>query len=389
MHALCVVAFAFAAVPATLFCWNLYLYRLGKHPAPETSYSVSILIPARNEERSIAQAVHAALLSRHVDLEVLVFDDSSEDETAAIVRSISKRDTRVRLLPGRALPEGWCGKQFACFELAQCAARPILCFQDADVRLNPDGLWRIIAAMRDASLISGFPCQETVTFLERLLLPLMHYILLGFLPIAGMRLTTHPAFAAGCGQLMIARRDAYFHAGGHAAIRTSRHDGITLPRAFRVAGLRTELIDATDAAVCRMYRSAAEVLAGLLKNANEGMATPARIVPFTVTLLAGQVLPFVVLPFLWPEPVLRAWLIGAIACALLPRLLAAIRFRQPLDTALLHPFSITALLALQWRALLGASVPWKGRHPSGISEPVPPHDLSRKIRPGQPSGGLS
>jgi len=204
--------------------------------------------------------------------------------------------------------------------------------------------------------------------LERLLLPLIHFVLLGFLPLARMRRSLHPAYGAGCGQLFLARRDAYEQAGGHTAIRTSLHDGIALPRAFRCAGLATDLFDATDVAVCRMYHNAGEVWRGLGKNATEGLASPGKIVPVTVLLLAGQVLPLLLLALALAGVAapLVGWLaLPATAAAFLPRLAAAERFRQPWDGALLHPLAIVLFLAIQWtalgRRLAGRPAAWKGR----------------------------
>lgn len=356
-------AFLLAAIPALLFVRNLMLYR---RPivAPAIEHpSVSVLIPARNEEASIEAAVRTALASEDVDLEVIVLDDHSTDRTAAIVRSMSLKDDRLRVAAAPLLPEGWCGKQFACFTLSQLAAKPLLCFVDADVRLAPDGLSRLIFEMkrRHASLLSGFPHQETRTTLERLLIPLMHFLLLGFLPLGAMRKSKSSAFAAGCGQLMLADRRAYLRAGTHNAIRDSKHDGITLPKAFRRAGMKTDLCDATTIATCRMYTNARDVLRGLTKNATEGIAAPTRIVPFTLLLFGGQVLPFLLL-FLQVQ---RALLFLAIFFAYLPRLLAVARFRQSLLGAIFHPVSIVLLLVLQWWALMrqlaGAPSTWKGR----------------------------
>src|SRR5690606_21074414 len=143
----------------------------------------------------------------------------------------------VRLAPAPPLPAGWCGKQHACHVLASLARHPLLVFIDADVRLAPDALERIAAFMGERapgraregrtrtppSLASGVPRQELGTFSERLLIPLIHFILLGFLPMPVMRRTRWPAMSAGCGQLFIARRDAYFAAGGHASIRATLH----------------------------------------------------------------------------------------------------------------------------------------------------------------------
>jgi len=149
-------ALMFALLPTLLFLWNLTLYN--PPPVPGKVEPVSVLIPARNEERSIEACVRAALASERVDLEVLVLDDHSEDRTAEIVRQIARTDSRLQLFSAPPLPVGWCGKQFACSVLAQLASKPVLCFLDADVQLAPAGLARLITAMRGqgSSLISGF-----------------------------------------------------------------------------------------------------------------------------------------------------------------------------------------------------------------------------------------
>jgi hypothetical protein len=363
------IAAACALVPALLFLKNLRLY--APPPFPDGSRpAVSVLIPARNEERSIAESVAAALASRGVDLEVVVLDDHSEDRTAEIVSWIAARDPRVRLETAPALPAGWCGKQHACAVLARRARNPVLVFMDADVRLTPDGLARAAAFLErsGAGLVSGVPRQETETFLERLLLPLIQFVLLGFLPLDRMRRSRHPAYGAGCGQLFVARREDYERAGGHEAIRSSFHDGIALPRAFRKAGIATDLFDATEVAVCRMYRNAGEVWRGLAKNATEGVASPGKIVPVTALLLAGQVLPFALIGLVVAGVISSVVLWGAVPGALtawLPRWIGVRRFRQPIDGAVLHPLGIAVFLLIQWyalaRQLLGRPSGWKGR----------------------------
>jgi hypothetical protein len=326
-----------------------------------------VLIPARNEERSIRAAVEAALAGRGVELEVVVLDDHSEDATARIVAELAARDPRVRLLQGPPLPPGWCGKQHACVVLARAARHPLLVFVDADVRLAPDGLARM-AAFLDASgadLVSGVPRQEAGTFLEKLVIPLIHFVLLGFLPLRRMRRSCRPAFAAGCGQLFLARRTVYERVGGHAAIRASLHDGIKLPRAFRAAGLKTDLCDATDVATCRMYRGAGELWHGLAKNATEGLAAPRMIVPATALLLGGQVLPLALLPLAWAEPAAAGLAALGVVLLFSPRLAGMRRFHQSPLGAALHPLGVLVLVAIQWygllRALLGRPAGWKGR----------------------------
>lgn len=357
MIALGWVAVICAAVPAALFLRNAWLFR---PPASrDDSAAVSILIPARDEEANIAEAIRTALAN--ANSEVLVLDDQSTDRTYEIAAELSAREPRVRVLRGQSLPDGWAGKNFACAQLAAAANHPLLLFVDADVRLTAHAAAELAHALRTsgAHLISGVPRQEVRTFSEQLLIPLIHFVLLGFLPLDRMRRSNHPAYATSCGQLIMMERDAYETAGGHRAIRGRVHDGLALPRALRRGGLRTDLVDVTALATCRMYRRDGDVWRGLSKNTHEGLGAPAGILPITVLLIAGQVLPFALLAGgMWQAYV-------GVALALLPRMIAARKFHQPLAGIVLHPLAILALLAIQWiglvRFLGGKPVAWKGR----------------------------
>ncbi len=363
------IALILAAIPAWLFRRNLSAYQ--PPPAPTGGASlprVSVLIPARNEEQTIQAAVAAALASEGVELEVVVLDDQSEDKTATIVRRLAECDDRVRLIDGPELPDGWCGKQHACWVLAHGASYDLLLFQDADVRLESEGLARMVAFLQEsgADLTSGIPSQETGTLLEHLVIPLIHFVLLGFLPMRRMRASGDPAYGAGCGQLFLARRSSYERAGGHAAIRGTLHDGIKLPRAFRAAGLMTDLCDATDLARCRMYRDCGALWNGLAKNAREGLGAADLIVPSTLLLVIGQVVPVVLVGIsIWRSSVAALPAMAAMVCSYYPRFAGVVRFRQPVLAALLHPVGTLIFLAIQWYSLLrhalGRPSRWKGR----------------------------
>jgi cellulose synthase/poly-beta-1,6-N-acetylglucosamine synthase-like glycosyltransferase len=371
------VIFVCAAVPCGLFCVNLRRY-VPPGIAVTATERVAVLIPARNEERNIADCVESVLASDHAALEVLVLDDASTDFTAEIVLALAARDPRVRLIAGEPLAAGWNGKQHACWLLAQATDASLLLFLDADVRLAPDAIARCAGQLRRSqlALLSGFPRLITVGFAEQLLLPLIHFVLLGFLPLGQMRSTTKAAYAAGCGQFFLAERAAYFASGGHAAIRTTRHDGLLLTQSFRHHGLRTDIFDLTALASVRMYDSPRAVWMGLAKNATEGLAAPARIVPLSLILALGQVMP-IVAAVLWvafyvsslamhKAALVSMMLGGALVASYLPRLLAARRFQQPLRSALLHPLGILMLLAIQWYALgkqvVRSPIAWRGRN---------------------------
>ena len=357
-----------ALIPCVLFLVNLRLYRPPLPPGLGDSIpSISVLIPARNEEANIGRALQSVLANRDVTLEVVVLDDHSSDRTAAVVNEFAARDGRVRLELAPPLPPGWCGKQHACAALAGHGRFPLLVFMDADVRLTSNALARMAGLMTatNVALASGVPRQEVGTFWEKVLIPLIHFVLLGFLPIARMRRSRKPAFAAGCGQLFMARADAYRTCGGHGAIRASLHDGLKLPAVFRAHGFMTDLFDATDVATCRMYHNAAEVFSGLAKNATEGLGEPRRIGPLTAILAGGQVVPWVLLLLPGLGTLERMMAAAAIVLSLVPRWLAVRRFAQPWLGALLHPLGVLVLLGIQWgallRLLLGRPANWRGR----------------------------
>jgi len=403
---LAVVSLALACAPLVIFLRNLGVYR---PPAPVNGTalpSVSVLIPARNEEHAIRGAVESVLANRDVSLEVIVLDDHSEDATPRIVRTLAEQDSRVRLESSLPLPSGWCGKQHACHQLARLAHFSYLVFVDADVRLAPDALARMVGFMETErsrprfhlwhwltgrpawepgtrySLASGVPRQVTGTWLEKTLIPLIHFVLMGFLPMRWMRTRVSPAYGAGCGQLFIARAEDYRAVQPHRQIRASLHDGVKLPRAFRQAGCMTGLFDATNLATCRMYHGAAETWRGLGKNAIEGLAAPNLIVGMTVLLLCSQVLPWVLLPFAQGH---AFWIaLAAALVSITPRWLAAWRFKQSAFGALLHPLGILLLLVIQWQAFarwwFKMPSAWKGRS-YGAAVPA----AAAAIKPNQPA----
>ncbi len=272
------LALIMASCSAAHFLLNARLFHRAPRPVetavePVAQFpSVSVLIPARDEEAGLAETIRCVLASEGCGFELVVLDDHSQDQTAAIVRRFAAEDDRVRLAVGKPLPSGWCGKQFACFQLAQQARGDLLLFLDADVRLAPDAIRRMVALRQthNVALLSGFPTQVVGTLAEALLIPLMHLVLLTYLPFRRMRATCRPSTSAGCGQMFLATRAAYERAGGHAAIRNSMHDGLTLPRAFRQAGLTTDVFDASDLARCRMYQGWRQTQKGVLKKRARG-----------------------------------------------------------------------------------------------------------------------
>ena len=135
--ALAVIGLLLACLSAVTFAGNLRRFARLRHDqaTPLARLPISVLIPARNEQATIRHSVETVLASHGVEFEVIVLDDHSSDDTAAIVAEVANRDRRLRLVPAPPLPDGWCGKQHACHVLSQLARYDLLIWLDADVRL--------------------------------------------------------------------------------------------------------------------------------------------------------------------------------------------------------------------------------------------------------------
>jgi hypothetical protein len=342
----------------------------GNDGAVSKTREVSVLIPARNEALRIGPLLDSVLASQGVQCEICVLDDESQDGTAGIVQDYSKQHPNVRLFKGAPLPAGWSGKQFACYQLAQQASHEELIFLDADVHLFRDALLRAVEQRRrnEVDLLSGFPRQRVVSFGEQLLIPLIHVILLCFLPFVLMRSTRMIGAAAGCGQFFLTTKRAYALSGGHSSIKQSLHDGIMLPRAYRKSGLKTDLCDASDLATCRMYTSFQETWSGLLKNASEGFAKMPLLPVITLLMLLAFVCPAFCLAALAAGWIETTWMsIVLLACALsyLPRFLCCLQYDRAWVACGLSPVSILLFLVIQWTAWIrkscGQGVQWRQR----------------------------
>ncbi len=362
----CLLVAVLAIGPGLLTLWNLMLFR--PPPAAIGAELVSLVIPARDEADHIVGCLDSARAAAGPRDEIVVVDDGSTDGTGALIEAVAATDARVRRVTPPRLPDGWSGKTHACLRGAEATTHSVIVFIDADVRLAPGSLARCAIALRAdrAALTSGFPRERAETVGEMLLVPIIHVLLLGYLPFWLARRRPDPGLGAGCGQLMVADRTAYFAVGGHGAVRRTWHDGVTLPRAFRAAGRVTTLFDATGLATCRMYDGFGQAWRGFGKNATEGLAKPAALPVWTVLLLGGHVLApaLAILVLAGVDLPYRRWLLLGGVLQVIARVLVAERFRQPALSVLLWPAGVVTTLVLQWRALLwpdARAATWRGR----------------------------
>jgi chlorobactene glucosyltransferase len=352
--------------------------RLGDYPAPARFPRVSVLVPARNEEANVEPCIRSLLAQDYPDFEVLALDDHSSDGTGRILAALVTEDSRLRALRGKPLPPNWLGKHWACHQLAEAASGEWLLFVDADTRHHPHALRDAVAAMlaEDAAFLSALPRQEVVTWAEKLLVPVISWSLLSFLPLGLAYRLRAPFYSAAIGQFMLFRRAAYEQTGGHQAVRQSVVDDIALGRRVKAAGLRWQLLDGTRRVQCRMYRNAPQVFEGISKNllAVFGNKVPAHVFVWT-WLAVAFVEPLVVLALSLagvPVPALSVRLAGlAAGGSLLLWIIAYRRFGYPLHLALLYPASMLLTLVVAVRSVavsLTGRATWKGRQLATVDQ---------------------
>ncbi len=234
---------------------------------PQSQPRVSVLVPARNEAKNLERLLPSLAAQDYQNLEILVLDDCSEDQTLEVAQRWATQDQRLRVLQGKSPPADWLGKPHACAQLAAQATGTILVFTDADTWWTPSGI-RLIAeafAQTQADVLSAWPEQRFSGMLSRLVQPIQQWSLIAFLPIPLVPKRNRLAVAAN-GQLLAFRREAYMSIGGHQHVKSSVIEDMALARIAKRHGLRFVLLEATGIVFCQMYANDNEMWRGLAKN---------------------------------------------------------------------------------------------------------------------------
>ncbi len=322
--------------------------------------SLSILIPARNEERNLPRCLDSAMRQDETVTEILVYDDHSTDATARIIFEYAQRDNRVRLIHPMPLAEGWCGKNFACAQLAEEARSEWLLFLDADARLAEGAATRMVAEAihRQLTFLSCWPGLSLKSFWEKALMPLLNFTVFTLFPAPLSLLRQDASLGLAHGACLLMHRAKYNELGGHGAVRTQIFEDTRLAQLWREKGERGLCLDGQDAVTVRMYDSFADIWQGFQKNFYPAFRHQTSFWLFIVFHAAIFLAPFF-LAFVH----LKFALVAALVLAM--RALLAIRFRHPWWSILLHPMSEVLLIAIGlsswWHCKFGKGVTWKGR----------------------------
>ncbi|MDY6969516.1 MAG: glycosyltransferase [Spirochaetota bacterium] len=327
---------------------------------------VSICVPARNEEHKIPHLMESILNQDYKKFEVILLDDGSQDKTLDAALRYANKNKRIKVINGKPLPPGWTGKNWACHQLSKIAEGEIIIFVDADCRLSPYAVSTSLCYLKkySLSLLSVFPGQIIDSFGEKLVVPLMNWILLSLLPLRMVYISSRESLAAANGQFMVFTKKAYDSIGGHLEIADKIVDDMELAR--RIKKNKFKMMTALDSRVisCKMYNSYDEARLGFSKNFYPGFNTRSLVfIIIILFLFVSYTLPFLLVIY---YPIFTIH----IAVILLQRLFVSLLSKQNLIVnLLLHPVQmlIMANIGIQsvYKSKKGKLI-WKGRSLSKI-----------------------
>jgi len=351
---------SFLLIRLSVVMWNWILNPSLKQQTPYTQPLVSILIPARNEAENLPHLFTQLTKLHYAQLEFIILNDQSEDQTEAVLQQWTATDSRIHYLNGAPLPQGWLGKNWACHQLALQAKGAYFLFLDADVAYLHDEV--ILSALseihkRKLTLLSIFPDQLMQSNGEKGVVPLMHYLLLSLLPLAWIFYLPWSHFAAANGQFMLFEAQNYRTNQWHACVKSQIVEDIAIMRLVKLKGYKGMAFIANGMIQTRMYRSYKEALQGFSKNILAGFGNKTVVLLVFLALVCGVL-----------GIVINSWILGASALGIifLIKIGTTLLAKQSLWINLIyHPWQIVNLLIISilsiYRKYSGNNQ-WKGRN---------------------------
>ncbi|MBM4000754.1 MAG: glycosyltransferase family 2 protein [Planctomycetes bacterium] len=312
---------------------------------------VSIVIPARNEERDLDAALRSVLRLDYPDYEVIAVDDRSTDRTGAILDAIAATESRLRVVHLSELPAGWLGKNHALLRGTELASGELLLFTDADVVFEPATLRFAVHYLLDQAFdhIAATPrIRMPNLLLESFVVTFMLYFMIYFRPW-NARNPRSRAFI-GVGAFNLIRAASYREIGGHRPIALRPDDDVKLGHLLKLRGKTQDLVDGVGLIEVPWYASVREVVRGLEKNVFAGVDYRIGvIVGSSVTSLLFNVAPFIMVfasrgPAWWMF--FASVLLAVATCAAI-----AVPARMRIAASLGFPIAALMFIFIQWRTM--------------------------------------
>jgi len=321
---------------------------------------VSVLIPARNEEKNLPVLLETLRQQDYKNMEILVYDDQSTDLTADIVREFMSIDPRIHLIPGGNPKQTWIGKNFACHNLARKAKGDFYLFLDADVVTASSLISSSIEYLirNKLALLSIFPDQIMKSPGEKASVPVMHWILLTLLPLVLVKNTRNKDLSAANGQFMLFNAGIYKQFQFHEMAKQNPVEDIQIMKIIKSMELKAATLLGNRKISCRMYRSWRDALEGFSKNVADffGSRYFWMILYLLITTLGIPLLAYV-----W-----NVWMgILYVLIILLMRILVSLLAHQNIIMNIIYAIpqhiSFITIIILSVRNRIRGSIIWKDR----------------------------
>lgn len=354
--------------------WNLIVLRKKNYRQIPDSLlpSVSVLIPARNEERNLKALLTSLVNQNYPNYEVILIDDNSEDKTYEIAQSFANKHTNFKVLGSLKLAEGWTGKNYTCYQLQQHAKGDYLLFTDADTIHKKNSIRKAVtAAMNENSdLLTLLPYMVMKSPWEKIIMPMLYYTVITLLPFYFVNRKGFPAFSIGIGPFMLFRRNSYDLIGGHESVKSDIVEDVRLARKVKESGMKLTVIDGTDILKVRMYRNLNEIWEGFSKNIYAGFNYNSPVMflsnfAYMILFFLPFVFLFITLLLYSVYDILFFIIIIQVLLIYLSRIIISFRFSLGMFSSIFHPLgtlmvSLIGLNSWRWVKFSGGSK-WKGR----------------------------
>jgi cellulose synthase/poly-beta-1,6-N-acetylglucosamine synthase-like glycosyltransferase len=364
---LSIFALAVAGVTVVVLTINYrVIERLLDVPIPELKVwpRISLIAPARNEERNIAAAMRSLLQIDYPNLQITIINDRSTDRTGEILQQLANAEPRLNVVEVTELPPGWLGKNHAMHLGARQSDGEWLLFTDADILFEPTTLRRAIGYANEHLLdhLAAYPDVRMPGWLLNSFVITFATMFTMFIRPWQVRDPKSKAYI-GIGAFNLVSAEAYRVSGGHVPIRMRPDDDLKLGHLLKLNGFRSDVVNGQQAVTVEWYATLGEMIRGLEKNSAAPLEYDvAKVLGSCLILFLANIWPFVAVLITrgWPQLLFAL----TIVLLLMGNAQTAINVRQPLWRALLFPVAISIFTYIQLRGivllLVRGGIQWRG-----------------------------
>ncbi len=355
------IIFAFTGLQFLIALLNFVFRADYSKSKTSTNGLVSVIIPVRNESKNIENILNDLSSQSYKNLEIIIVDDDSEDNTSEIVLEQSHSDKRIQLIASGLTDERWLGKNHACFRGANQAKGKYLLFLDADVRLDQEAIASVLGYLEKSHTVflSVFPKQILSNKEVKEIVPLMNYILLSLLPLFLVRYSKFSSLSAANGQLMLFETEVYRAFEPHKKFRNEKVEDIHIARFLKKKRFKIACLTGNDDISCKMYDNQEEAMEGFSKNIVGffGNSFSAAII-FWFVSLTGILWIVFLLP--WIYTILYITLTIGIRTYI--SLASKQSIRENISMHFVQILNLGWLIAISLKHKINKSYQWKGRN---------------------------